>query len=109
MLRSGIADARDYRTPDPKTLSLCILFILCIDVNNPLVAVRAVEADPSRFVALRRSSCVFVDSFFSFVSIKQLSAGLASAWGCGSSRLRAVCHCQDSRAPERQPAIQGRR
>ena len=29
------------------------------------VAVRAVDADPSRFVALRRSSCVFVDNSFS--------------------------------------------
>ena len=29
------------------------------------VAVRTVDADPSRLVALRRSSCVFVDNSFS--------------------------------------------
>ena len=35
MIRSGIADAQDYRTPDSQDPILCILYILCIDVNNP--------------------------------------------------------------------------
>ena len=44
MIRSGIADARDFRTPDSEDQILyililyilsCILYILCIDVNNP--------------------------------------------------------------------------
>ena len=47
MIRSGIADARDFRTPDSEDqilyililyiliLYILILYILCIDVNNP--------------------------------------------------------------------------
>jgi len=38
MIRSGIADAQDYRTPDSEDqiLYILILYILCIDVNNPM-------------------------------------------------------------------------
>ena len=56
------------------------------------VAVRAVDADPSRFVALGRPSCAFVDNSF-FLSFQ------ASLAGCERSRKRVFSNFRD-RTPE---------
>ena len=48
--------------------------------GDPFWALRAVEAAPYRFVALRGSSCPFVDISFSFVSIRGSSLFLAASF-----------------------------
>ena len=48
--------------------------------GGPFWALRAVEAAPYRFVALRGSSCSFVDIFFSFVALCGSSLFLAASF-----------------------------
>ena len=48
--------------------------------GDPFWALRAVEAAPYRFVALRGSSCPFVDISFSFVALRGSSLFLAASF-----------------------------
>ena len=68
------------------------------------VAVRAVDADPSRFVALRRSSCVFVDNSFS--SLFQASLAALACCILAGGLLPAATAAQDPNAVFSNPRYQ---